>query len=116
VRLNGRTINGANPYWGSPGHRYYLQHGVQLHISKTEFYAWVLAHWADAEAILKNGGIPSVDRIDPNGHYTIDNIRIIENHLNHQNERSVAARIQNAALAERDRRGRFRSRLTVGEL
>lgn len=115
ARLNNRTINGAKPYWWSLSHRYYLEHGVQLQMSKTEFYTWVLAHWAEAEAILRTGGVPSVDRIDSNGHYAIGNIRIIENHLNHQNGRSVAARIQNAALAKRDTRGRFRPRLSTGE-
>lgn len=115
ARLNNRTVNGAKPYWSSLSHRYYLEHGVRLDMSKAKFYAWVLAHWAEAEAILKNGGIPSVDRVDSSGHYAISNIRIIENRLNHQNERSVLARIRNAASAERDGRGRFRPRLFAGE-
>lgn len=110
VRLNNRTINGAKPYWRSTGHRYYLEHGIRLEMTKTEFYAWVLAHWADAEAIQRNGKTPSIDRVDSKGHYSLDNIRIIENRLNTQNVRSELARIRNAASAERDERGRFRTR------
>jgi len=115
VRLNNRTINGAKPNWGSASHRYYLEHGVRLEMTKTVFYAWVFAHWAEAEAIRRDGGIPSIDRVDPKGHYAIDNIRIIENRLNHQNEKSILARIRNAASAERDGRGRFRLKSCTGE-
>jgi len=59
-------------------------------MQKQEFYAWVEKNWSTAEAIFVAGGVPSVDRIDSDGHYALGNIRIIENAQNCANGRMRA--------------------------
>lgn len=49
---------------------------VEVRMTRDEFLAWAIP--AYIEWMGANDGTPSVDRIDPNGHYEIKNIRILE--------------------------------------
>lgn len=91
ARINQRTVNGAKPNWKNRAHRYYLEHGVRLEISKEDFYAWVVENWAQAEAVWAAGLKPSIDRIDSTGHYAIGNLRIISTDLNSTRGGGLAA-------------------------
>jgi hypothetical protein len=55
------------PNWKNRACEHYLVKGVRLEMQKEEFYWWVLENWSAAEMIFSNGGVPSIDRIDPDG-------------------------------------------------
>jgi hypothetical protein len=77
--INGRTANGAHPRWSEPRKvSLYLAKGVKLLMSKQEYYLWCDQHTEEIEDLYKAGKTPSVDRIDSSGHYSADNLRIIE--------------------------------------
>ena len=74
--LNARTVNGSHP-GKDKAKRKYLERGIRLEMTKPEFYFWCDSQ---SELILKlkaNNERPSLDRIKDDGHYTIDNIRIL---------------------------------------
>ena len=75
--LNQRTINGAHPVT-SRRNMAYMEKGVRLEITKEEFDSWVDFHWLAIEQIYAYGGTPSIDRKDPDGHYTPENMQILE--------------------------------------
>jgi hypothetical protein len=77
-RLQTRTVNGGRPQWNDPKTvRNYLGKGIELRISRQELKKWcednaeIITHFLDAKQT------PSIDRIDPDGHYERGNIRII---------------------------------------
>lgn len=74
--LNQRTINGAHPVHSRRNLRY-MEKGIRLEITREEFFAWVDANWPTIEAIYAYG-TPSIDRKDAAGHYTLDNMQILE--------------------------------------
>ena len=75
--LRSRTINGR-PNWSNPADRWYLERGIRLEITRDELKVFIAANGASIQAIWDAGDVlPSIDRIDPNGHYNLDNIRII---------------------------------------
>lgn len=49
-----------------------------LLMTKDEFYFWLESQRAIIEEMYANGKTPSIDRIDNNGNYSIDNIQCIE--------------------------------------
>ena len=57
-------------------HLYYGK-GIEIRMTKEEFYNWCERYKDLIENMYKNGEIPTVDRIDSNGHYEIQNIQII---------------------------------------
>lgn len=75
--LNTRTINGSNPKWNQRQSRHYLNRGIRLEMTKEEFYSWCKSQSDAIDAILDAGETPSIDRIDSDGHYALDNIRVI---------------------------------------
>ena len=75
--LNSRTINGSHPKWNQKRAASYLKKGVRLEITRVEFAKWCAANWDIILNIRANGGIASIDRIDPSKHYSLDNIRIL---------------------------------------
>lgn len=80
--INRRCVNGSNPQWDHPHHKSYLEKGVRLEMTKQEFLDWVYAKWDEFVAIFRSGDIPSIDRINPDGHYSIANLRVIPNEMN----------------------------------
>jgi hypothetical protein len=85
--LNGRTINGGHPQWQSEFAGCYLRRGVCLAITRVELFATVAAWWERIREMRAAGQIPSIDRIDPDGHYSVDNIRFIPLHENVRKQR-----------------------------
>ena len=83
-RLNHRTINGSSPRWDCDSACHYLKKGVRLEMTYAEFRDWcetqkdvIERMYRDAEELKDNGLRPSLDRIDPDGHYSISNIQIL---------------------------------------
>ena len=57
---------------------------VEIRLTRTEFIEWItplLEKWDP------NNGIPSVDRIDPKGHYELPNMQIISHSENRMKDR-----------------------------
>lgn len=77
-KLNQRTVNGAYPQWHHRGCLGYLKRGIELRMSKDEFYAWCRSQECTILELYNSGNTPSIDRIDPEGHYSLDNIRILD--------------------------------------
>ena len=75
--LNNRTVNGSHPGWTSQTNRRYLDAGVELRMTRQEFYDFVLEQWEVIQIIRAAGGIPTIDRIGPSIHYELGNIRFI---------------------------------------
>jgi hypothetical protein len=75
--INRRTVNGAYPERNKRT-SCYLDSGVRLEMTKEEFKIWCFDRKDIIENMYKNNIIPSIDRIDTNGHYSIDNIQIID--------------------------------------
>lgn len=75
--INQRTINGSHPRWDDRCHRSYLERGIRLEMTREEFKAFCLANKDLIEGMYKEGKVPSLDRIDGDGHYSINNIQII---------------------------------------
>lgn len=73
--INKRTING---YAKLTGGETYKRKGTMLLMSKDEFYIWCDQQWSIIKKIYESNGTPSIDRIDNDGHYSIDNIQILE--------------------------------------
>lgn len=79
--LNQRCVNGL---WAnspavqkSPQMISYHNKGILLKLTKDELFKF----WKDNEALVKeiisNGDKPTLDRINDNGHYSLDNIQIL---------------------------------------
>jgi hypothetical protein len=75
--INNRTVNGSHPNYKNKISRRYIERGIRLEITRKELKAKVLESWPVISAIWTNGGIPSIDRIDSNGHYSAQNIQFI---------------------------------------
>lgn len=56
----------------------YIRRGVELRITKEEFYKWCDSNSALILEIYAQAKTPSIDRIDPTGHYELSNIQILE--------------------------------------
>lgn len=52
----------------------YIRKGIMLKMTKEEFYSWCDSVWEIASKLRK----PSIDRIDNEGHYELNNIQVIE--------------------------------------
>ena len=75
--LNKRTINGSNPKWNDEVAGRYLRRQVRLEFTYREFMAWCEPQKAVIEDLYHTGQIPSLDRINPDKHYSLDNLQII---------------------------------------
>lgn len=78
--IHTRTINGKYPQWKQ--NKNYLKKGIRVEMTQKEFFAWCDTKKDIIEAIIKQGEIPSLDRIDDNDHYSVSNLRIISNREN----------------------------------
>ena len=79
--INRRTINGSNPRPEANCMRY-IRRGVRLELTKDQFYAWCDEQALEIIKLYSDGWTPSIDRIDPNGHYQLGNIRILSTTAN----------------------------------
>lgn len=79
--LNRRTVNGSCPDQ-SPKAKAYLAKGIMLKVSREEFFRWCDTQQALVEALVAQGETPSIDRINPEGHYELSNMRIISKREN----------------------------------
>ncbi|MED3649977.1 NUMOD1 domain-containing DNA-binding protein [Heyndrickxia sporothermodurans] len=90
-----RTISAID----RPKNRVYKERGIQCKIgnSRSEVREVLNKHYGeDIKRLMKKGLKPSVDRIDPFGHYELGNIQIIplrENLSRIKNPRSVALKV-----------------------
>lgn len=75
--LNRRTVNGKYPDRKNPKNAPYFAKGIRLEMSRSEFKSFCETHKATIRDLYKQGKTPSLDRIDSQGHYSIDNIQII---------------------------------------
>ena len=56
----------------------YAKNGIEVRMTKKEFYAWWDSNFYLMKKMYNSGAKPSVDRIDPNGHYEVSNLRVLE--------------------------------------
>lgn len=92
--LNQRCVNGlycnSKAVQNSPQMISYHKKGIEIHITQTELKQF----WKDNEVLVKSiltsGGTPTIDRILESGHYTLDNIQILERKANIHKSRGVA--------------------------
>lgn len=84
--LQKRTINGTSPH---PKNISYLRKGVELRLTKNEFYTWCDSQSATILAMYAANIKPSINRIDPDGHYELSNIEILSDFVNKQQVRYV---------------------------
>lgn len=81
--LNKRTINGTQSHRLSrPSNVTYRRKQIKLLISKEEFKSFCDANKDLIMEIYASEDVPSIDRIDNDGHYSIENIRILPLSLN----------------------------------
>lgn len=85
--LNQRTVNGAHPVLSARNKRY-MEMGVRLEMTKAEFFTWVDSTWTVIDALYKAGETPSIDRIRNTGHYSLDNIQILDLRTNMGKDRN----------------------------
>ena len=95
--MNARTVNGTSPRWECKGASIYLRKGIRLEMTKEEFYGWCLSNWHYAIKLQKQNLIPSIDRIDSNKHYSLDNIQIISRNDNSCEFEKIVKRIYSLA-------------------
>ena len=96
--LNQRSVN-ARPQI-TPRNYSYFRQGVRLEFTKAEFCSWVDKNWPAFKALYENGRTPSIDRIDNSGHYTIDNIQVIDLKENMAKDRRKPLEAVNAKTGE----------------
>ena len=75
--INVRTVNGCNIQIDNRSANRYRSNGVKLKMSKEEYYSWCNKRKSKILKMHHAGKRPSIDRIDDNGDYAIDNLRII---------------------------------------
>jgi len=75
--MNQRTVNGSCPAWNERAKQKYLKRGLTLDFSKEQFYAWCDQNAETILTLKKSNERPSIDRIDDERGYSLENIRIL---------------------------------------
>lgn len=76
--LNKRTINGSQSVrLAKKNNSSYRNKQVELQLTKDEFYSFCDDNQQVIKSIYESGEVPSIGRVDSNGHYSLDNMRII---------------------------------------
>lgn len=87
----------------SPSSEGYRRKGIELRMTKEEWYAFCDSEEANIRELYDSGQTPSIDRIDPSKHYQLDNVRIItftENRRLSQTPENTANRTRKATKAK----------------
>lgn len=84
--INQRSVNGAYAnepsVQATPQHISYKKRNIMLEMTKEEFYAWMYSVEHIHNEIVARGDKSSIDRIDSNRGYSLDNIRMVALHKN----------------------------------
>lgn len=80
--MNERTVNGYYPRWDAPSYENYLRKGIRLEISREDFYTFCWKYRYKIERLFRTGQVPVIDRIDPDDHYRLGNLQIINRSQN----------------------------------
>jgi hypothetical protein len=72
--LQQRTVNGSSP---NPHNKSYLDKNIKLEMTKNDFYCWCDGQVDNIMLLYRQNKTPSIDRIDNNGNYSLDNIQIL---------------------------------------
>jgi hypothetical protein len=91
--INKRTVNGSSPSNNTSCLRY-LKKGIELRMTKQEYYVWCDRNASRILGIYKRGGTPTVDRTRK--HYSIDSIRVSEFSAN-----SIAGAVKGALTTKK---------------
>lgn len=78
-KINARCVNGQKP---SKYQSYSIGLGRRVEFTREEFNLWCERQRAMILSIIAGGDIPSIDRVDDAGHYTLQNMRVIILHEN----------------------------------
>lgn len=73
--LQNHTVNGSRK--PSARAKSYINKGIRIEFTKEEFYKWCDEQHEVILNLFTLDDKPSLDRINPNGHYSLDNIRIL---------------------------------------
>jgi hypothetical protein len=82
--MNRRTINGSNPDYKNINTINYLKKGIALDFSKKEYYDWCESQRDIIEKIYTESRTPSIDRVNPDKNYSLDNVRILPFDMNNR--------------------------------
>lgn len=77
MNINNHTVNGTHPQFEENRHTSYLRKGIRLEMHKEAFREWCRERRTMIEDMANAGHRPSIDRINSDGHYQIDNIRVL---------------------------------------
>lgn len=77
--INNRSVNGSN---FQDRYRSYKKKNIQVLMSKDDFYNWCDNHAEEILYLYRDGKTPTVDRINSDGNYEIENIRVLDKDLN----------------------------------
>lgn len=86
-RVSGGLYSSAASLQTNPQHLSYFRKGVICTVTKDEYFEFWKKNSETVFDIIKSGDKPSIDRIDPNGNYSIDNIQIISLTENRKKDR-----------------------------
>ena len=75
--LSKRTVNGSHAQPNHPRYACYFANGIRLAMTKDEFYGFCQKNKAKIMDCFRRKEIPSIDRKDSEGHYSLDNIQIL---------------------------------------
>lgn len=75
--INRRTVNGNYPTPQFYAAGKFLERGTRLEFTREEFTAWCLRRRDTLLRMFTATDKPSIDRIDPDGHYNLSNIRLM---------------------------------------
>lgn len=77
--INQRVVNPTHKItYHTKSNQRYLTKGIRLEMTKDQFYQWCDVQKETILGLYAQGKVPSIDRIDPSGNYSIDNIRILD--------------------------------------
>lgn len=74
--VNGRYVNNLSVTLNRQQQSYYTK-GIRIEVTKEEFFQFFASQEYLILEIMSRGEKPSVDRIDEDGHYSLDNMQII---------------------------------------
>jgi len=74
--INKRTVNGKYPHLKNPSCVRYINLGVEIRMTKDDFYAWCDTQSELIMGIYEQNETPSIDRLG-GLHYEFGNIRIL---------------------------------------